>query len=94
MDFLKVLVEAPQMQEIVATSKEEKIKLFNRVKSKNWKMPINKTITIKNEDEIYAIQDAVSYFVGGRCDVDIVGTTSRGLRVNFYSLGYYSNIES
>jgi len=92
MDFSNVLVEAPQMQSIAATTPDEKRKLFARVKSKNWKGVIDKTISCKDGDEVMRIQDAVMYFVGGVCEADIV--SERPLRVNFYSLGYYYHIGS
>ena len=87
MNFENAMVEAPQMQAIVATTPEEKRKLFDRIKPKNWKGAIDKTIVCKDEDEAIAIQEAAMYFTGGVCEIDIV---SEGpLRVRFCSLGYY-----
>ena len=87
MNFENAMVEAPLMQVIVATTPEEKRKLFDRIKSKNWKAAIDKTITCKDEDEAIAIQRAAVYFTGGVCEMDIV--SEEPLRVRFYSLGYY-----
>jgi len=87
MNFENAMVEAPQMQTIVATTLEEKRKLFDRIKSKNWKGAIDITIVCKDEDEAIAVQEAAMYFTGGVCEMDIV--SEEPMRVRFYSLGYY-----
>ena len=92
MNFENAMVEAPLMQVIVATTPEEKRKLFDRIKSRNWKAAIDKTITCKDEDEAIAIQRAAMYFTGGVCEMDIV--SEEPLRVRFYSLGYYYHMGS
>jgi len=87
MNFENAIVETPQMQAIVTTTPEERRKLFDRIKSRNWKGAIDKTITCKDEDEAIAVQEAAMYFTGGVCEMDIV--SEEPMRVRFYSLGYY-----
>jgi len=60
---------------------------FAKVKSENWKDPINATITATDE-EIRVIEDAVIYFTGSL----ISAQRLKDGRVRIRAAGYYVNI--
>ena len=93
MDFSLALVDAPSFKRGEETTREEKVRLFALVKNRNdWKLPVHKIITVRDEFDVPRIADAVMFFCGGMCEAEIISKSVRGTRVRFSCTGYYKNI--
>lgn len=92
MDFSSVLVDAPSFAR-EETTRKERVRLFALVKNRNdWKLPVNRVITVRDGFDVPRITDAVMFFCGGICEAKIVNVSVRGNRVRFTCAGYYKNI--
>lgn len=62
---------------------------FNRVRNpQGWKLPINRIVVARGEDELEDILDAIDFFVGGGGEVKRI----RGRTFRVTAPGYYVTI--
>jgi hypothetical protein len=88
-----VIVDAPKASPRNELTQEQKEEWFDKVKpTKNWKMPISRTIVLRDESQINDVMHSIEWFVGGMTDFTIVKRTPKYLSVRFDNAGYYNNI--
>jgi hypothetical protein len=88
-----VIVDAPKVSPRTELTQEQKEEWFDKVKpTKNWKMPISRTIILTDESQINDVMHSIEWFVGGMTDFTIIKRTPKYLSVRFDNAGYYNNI--